>query len=199
MASIWPDIPAVKSQGTKVRDLLDYLAWVSEQAEQIGMHSPPDLEPWRGRVQRAYSALVDPMFQGHGDPLPPDVPPSVRPGTWPDVPAAGIQGMTVRHQLTVIRTIAEQSRRQGAAYHAPAEVERWTARVVAAHGAMDHGAALSMPDSARTKPPPPPPAAAGSNGRAKRAAGRSAKAGSKARAKSPARSRATAKKTSKRK
>jgi hypothetical protein len=178
VTSIWPDIPAAKGQSPKVRELLDYLAWVAEAAEQLGMHSGPDLESWRQRVQRAYSALVDPMMQGHGDPLPPDVPPSVRPGTWPDVPAAGIQGMTVRHQLTVIRTISEQSRRQGPAYHSPADAERWVARVVAAHGAMDHGAALTMPDSARTKAPPPPPTPPGAS-RTKGAKARPARGGTK--------------------
>jgi hypothetical protein len=153
----WPDVPASKS-GSKVRDHLDYLAWVAEAAERSGMHSGPDLESWRGRVQRAYLALVDPMTTGHGDPLPPDVPPSKVPGMWPDVPAAGIQGMTVRHQLTVIRTICEQSRRQGDGYQSPAECERWSRRIGEAWEAMQHGPDYPMPDSARTTPPAPPPA-----------------------------------------
>jgi hypothetical protein len=200
VTSIWPDIASSKGHGIKVRDQLDYLAWVAEAAEQIGLHVAGDMSAWRERVQKAYSALVDPMMHGHGDPLPPDVPPSVRPGTWPDVPSAGIQGMTVRHQLTVIRTIAEQSRRQGAAYQSPAESERWCARVQAAHAAMDHGAALPMPDTARTKAPPPPPSA---NGRgSKRASTRPArkKAEVKPRAKAPARAaKPAARKTARRK
>ena len=162
LTSAWPDLPSAGGPGKRVRDQLDYLAWVAEAAEALGLHGPPELDAWRERVQRAYTALVDPMMSGHGDPLPPDVPPSTRPGTWPDVPAAAIEGMTVRHQLTVVRTIADQSRRQGAVYHQPPEASRWAARVQAAAAAMDHGAALPMPDSARTQPavlPPAPPRA----------------------------------------
>jgi hypothetical protein len=177
LTAAWPDLPVPGGAGRTLRRDLDYLCWVAEQAEALGLHSPPDLEPWRARVQRAYDALVDPMFPGHGDPLPPDVPPSVRPGTWPDVPAAGIQGMTVRHQLTVIRTIADAARRVTAAYQSPAEASRWGARVHAAHDAMDHGASLVMPDSALSAAPAPAakPAKAGKKGRAGAAKGKASR------------------------
>ena len=164
MTAAWPDLPVPGGAGRTLRRELDYLCWIAEQAEALGLHSPPDLEPWRARVQRAYDALVDPMFPGHGDPLPPDVPPSVRPGTWPDVPAAGIQGMTVRHQLTVIRTISDAARRVTAAYQSPPEASRWSARVHAARDAMDHGASLVMPDTAQSVAPTPP-AKAGTAGK----------------------------------
>src|SRR5262245_33709534 len=101
----WPDL-AVPASGMTVRRQLDYLAWMAETAEAVGFHTPDETTRWREATQRTYDALVDPMVHEHGDPLPPDVPPAMRPGTWPDVPAARIQGMTVRHQLTLIRTIA---------------------------------------------------------------------------------------------
>jgi hypothetical protein len=157
LTAAWPDLPAPGGSGKTLRRELDYLCWIAEQAEALGLHSPPDLEPWRARVQRAYDALVDPMFPGHGDPLPPDVPPSVRPGMWPDVPAAGIQGMTVRHQLTVIRTISDMARRVTAAYQSPADAARWAPRIHAARDAMDHGASLVLPDTALSAAPPAPP------------------------------------------
>ena len=176
MSLAWPDVPSAHSPGKRVRDQLDYLAWVAEAAEAIGLHAFPQLHKWQERVQSAYASLVDPMASGHGDPLPPDVPPSVRPGTWPDVPAAGIEGMTVRHQLTVIRMIAEQSRRQGGAYHLAVDTERWTGRVQAAYDVLDHGAALPMPDSARTAPAvAPPPIARKSKRRTKASPGTATK------------------------
>lgn len=184
MTATWPDVPAAGASKS-VRRELDYLCWVAEQAEALGLHSPPDLESWRARVQRAYDALVDPMFPGHGDPLPPDVPPSVRPGMWPDVPAAGIQGMTVRHQLTVIRTISDMARRVPAPYQAPAEATRWAARVRAAHDAMDHGASLVMPDTAYSAVPPAAQKGAGKRGK-KPAPGSGARKGKSVRKGKPA-------------
>jgi hypothetical protein len=166
-----------------VRDLLDYVVWVTEQVERVGAHAGLDLEPWRQRVQRAYAALVDSMVPGHGDPLPPDVPPSVQPGTWPDVAAAGIPGMTVRHQLTVLRTIAGNAR-TARPHQVAADTERWGERVRAAFEALDHGPTLPMPDDARTRPPAPP--ASSKKGSAARAKAK-AKAKSKAAPKRKAR------------
>jgi hypothetical protein len=147
----WPDRSAWAWPGMTVRDELDYLVWIAETAEAVGFHGPDSRARWREAVQAAYDALVDPMVHEHGDPLPPDVPPAQRPGTWPDVPAARIQGMTVRHQLTVIRTIAGLSRGHAGAHHQPAEGERWAERVQRAFDAMHHGPDRPMPDSAKTK------------------------------------------------
>jgi hypothetical protein len=167
---VWPDRPAASSSGTTVRHQLDYLAWMSETAEAVGFHPPEATNKWREAVQRAYDALVDPMVHEHGDPLPPDVPPAVRPGTWPDVPAARIQGMTVRHQLTVIRTIATLSRNQVGAHHHPEDGAKWSSRVQSARDALDHGPGHVLPESARTSPPrptaPKPPPAAERDGAA---------------------------------
>src|SRR5436190_16998925 len=98
VTSVWPDVSSATTPGMKVRDQLDSIAWIVEAMEPIGFHGGAELEAWRARTHRAYLALVDSMAPGHGDPLPPDVPPSVRPGVWPDVAAGGIPGMTVRHQ-----------------------------------------------------------------------------------------------------
>jgi hypothetical protein len=149
----WPDRQAASSLGIDLREQLDYLAWIGETAEAVGFHSGETLGRWREAAQRAYDALVDPMVSEHGDPLPPDVPPAMQPGTWPDVPAARVQGMTVRHQLTVMRTISVLCRGHVSTHHNPAESDRWAARVQAAVDAMDHGASPPMPDSARTRPP----------------------------------------------
>ncbi len=156
MTLSWPDGPAATKAGSTVRDQLDYVVWICEAIEPIGFHSAPDLESWRRRVQTAFSALIDSMTPGHGDPLPPDVPPSLRPGQWPDVPAYSVPGMTVRHQLTVLRTIAGNSRTNQVFPRSPAEVAAWTAHVQTAYDALDHGAAMAMPAAYRTAPPPPP-------------------------------------------
>lgn len=157
MIHVWPDIAAATSPALKVRDQLDYLVWIAEAVEPLGFHGGPDLETWRGRVQRAYAALVDAMAPGHGDPLPPDVPPAVQAGTWPDVASASISGMTIRHQLSVIRTVAAQTRTDRVFPRTPAEVATWTQRVQTAYDAMDHGPGMPVPPTARTQPPPPPP------------------------------------------
>lgn len=157
MTAVWPDCSAATTPGVTVRDRLDYIVWIAEAMEPVGFHATEEVDRWRPRVDRAYLALIDSMVPGHGDPLPPDVPPSIRPGTWPDVPAATIPGMTVRHQLTVIRTVAAASRTNRSFPHQPADVAAWTARVLTAYEALDHGPALSMPPEARTQPPPPPP------------------------------------------
>jgi len=167
----WPDRPAATTPGTMVRAQLDYLAWIGEAAEAVRLHDGPDLEAWRHRVNKAYVSLMDSMVSEHGDPLPPDVPPSVQPGLWPDVPAAAIPGMTVRHQLTVIRTIAGNCRAHANVHHQPADSDAWAARVQAARDAADHGAAMPMPDSARTHGPAPAPS------KGKKPAGKAAKRG----------------------
>jgi hypothetical protein len=168
-----------------VRHQLDYVAWIAEAAEKSRLHDGADLEPWRQRVQRAYSALVDSMVFEHGDPLPPDVPPSVLPGVWPDVPAGGIPGMTVRHQLTVLRIVAGNSRGHANLHHNSTDSDAWAARVQAAYDAMDHGAAMAMPDTARTASPTP--AAKGKKG-AKGGKASARRSGKKPAAKSRAKS-----------
>lgn len=157
MTAVWPDCSAASTPGSTVRDQLDYLVWIAEALEPVGFHATDEVDLWRPRVDRAYLALIDAMVPGHGDPLPPDVPPSIRPGTWPDVPAATFPGMTVRHQLTVIRTVSRASRENTSFPHQPADVAAWAARVQTAYDALDHGPALAMPAEARTQPPPPPP------------------------------------------
>ena len=157
MIHVWPDVAAATSPALKVRDQLDYLVWIAATAEPLGFHGGPDLETWRGRVQRAYAALVDAMAPGHGDPLPPDVPPAVQPGTWPDVAAASIPGMTIRHQLSVIGSIAAHTREDRGFPRTPAETATWTQRIQTAYDALDHGPSMPVPPSARTQPPPPPP------------------------------------------
>ncbi|MFO0934003.1 MAG: hypothetical protein U1E39_15045 [Planctomycetota bacterium] len=162
MIHVWPDVAAATSPALKVRDQLDYLVWIAATVEPLGFHGGPDLETWRGRVQRAYAALVDSMAPGHGDPLPPDVPPAVQPGTWPDVAAATIPGMTIRHQLSVIGSIAAHTREDRGFPRTPAETATWTQRIQTAYDAMDHGPSMPVPPTARTQPPPPPaPAAKG--------------------------------------
>jgi hypothetical protein len=169
VTSVWPDLPAATSPGQKIRDQLDYIVWVAEAIEPVGFHSVDELESWRRRVQRAYAALVDSMIAGHGDPLPPDIPPALRPGTWPDVAAAAIPGMTIRHQLAVIRKIAAHTREDRQFPHSPGDVSAWGARVQAAYDALDHGPAIPMPKEARTEPPQPPPSAARPSKPARRA------------------------------
>jgi hypothetical protein len=154
---VWPDVAAATSPALKVRDQLDYIVWIAATVEPLGFHGGPELETWRGRVQRAYAALVDSMAPGHGDPLPPDVPPAVQPGTWPDVAAASIPGMTIRHQLSVIGSIAAHTREDRGFPRTPAETATWTQRIQTAYDALDHGPAMPVPASARTQPPPPAP------------------------------------------
>lgn len=157
MTAVWPDCSATTTPGVTVRDQLDYLVWIAEAIEPVGFHATDEVESWRPRIDRAYLALIDSMVPGHGDPLPPDVPPSVRPGTWPDVPSATRPGMTVRHQLTVIRTVSDACRANRTFPHQPGDVATWAGRVQTAYDALDHGPALAMPAAARTQPPPPPP------------------------------------------
>jgi hypothetical protein len=187
--STWPDRPAAATHGMTVRDQLDYVAWICEAAEAIGLHPPAEVESWRQRLHRAYGALVDPMVTEHGDPLPPDVPPALRPGTWPDVPAATLPGMTIRHQLTVLRTIAVLSRGHAAVHHNPVDSDRWAARVQVAYEALNHGSTMPMPDSARSASPVP-----ATDGKAKPGSKRSTKKPASPRKKAPAKARAKSKK-----
>lgn len=156
MTASWPDGPAAAKAGSTVRAQLDYIIWITEEVEPIGSHPLPEIEEWRRRVHEAYTAMIDSFTPGHGDPLPPDVPPTIRPGQWPDVPAVAIPGMHVRHQLTVLRTVARISRDDASFPRLPADVATWTARVQRAHDALDHGPGLPMPDSHRTAPRPAP-------------------------------------------
>jgi hypothetical protein len=167
--AIWPDVPARAGSARTARECLDYVAWITEEIERIGSHGGPDLESWRQRVHRAYLSLIDSMVPGHGDPLPPDVPPSVRPGTWPDVAAAAIPGMTVRHQLTVLRTVARNALAPRP-HQTPSDSDRWASRVVATYEALDHGPTLPLPDGARSAPPSPPAKSQAKSKRSKRSA-----------------------------
>ena len=92
MTASWPDGPAAAKAGSTVRAQLDYIIWITEEVEPIGSHPLPEIEEWRRRVHEAYTAMIDSFTPGHGDPLPPDVPPTIRPGQWPDVPAVAIPG-----------------------------------------------------------------------------------------------------------
>ncbi len=172
--TVWPDVPASPGGGKTVRELLDYVVWIAGRMERLGAHGGLDLDPWRQRVHQAYVSLVDSMAPGHGDPLPPDVPPSIEPGTWPDVAAVTVPGMTVRHQLTVLGTIAAGAR-SPRSHQQPADSERWAQRVLAAYDALDHGPTMTLPAEARTTPPP----AAVTSKHAKTAKGRAKKPGSK--------------------
>jgi hypothetical protein len=134
--------------------MLDYLCWISGQMLEVGAHSGPDKDVWRERVQRAYSAIFAPPVAGRGDPYPPDVPPAKNPGIWPDVPAGQIPGMTLRHQLVVIRMVCEQMRRDPWLNARPNEIAEWDRRTSLARQMLDHGAAHPVPEDARTKASP---------------------------------------------
>jgi hypothetical protein len=140
--------------GETVRQMLDYLVWVSQDLQQLGAVPPPELETARRRVGAAFTALVNPMLPGYGDPYPPDVPPARSPGTWPDVAAAEIPGMTVRHQLVVIGMLADQSRAGLGARARPELLTDLEARIARARGALDRGPNRPMPPEARTRPSP---------------------------------------------
>jgi hypothetical protein len=132
--------------------MLDYICWVAAQMRETGFHGGPDRDPWSRRVQTAFRALLNPLVLGHGDPYPSDVPPPKNPGIWPDVPAALIPGMTLRHQLVVLEIIADQCRGHASVHARVEEASEWDRRVAAAFEALDHGQALPMPDTARTTP-----------------------------------------------
>jgi hypothetical protein len=199
VTNVWPDLPAATSLGQKVRDQLDYVVWVAEAIEPVGFHGGDEVDAWRARIQRAYVAIVDSMVLGHGDPLPPDIPPAVRPGTWPDIASATIAGMTIRHQLSVLRTVAAHTRDDRQFPHTPPDTAAWTARVQTAYDALDHGPALPMPDSARSEPPQPSAATArqGSTAGKRRAAARKSASHAGRKKASPPAAKRVAKKSSK--
>ena len=148
----WPDREGSLRPGETVRATLDYVCWVAEQMLTVGFHAGSRRDEWRRRVHTAYAALFRPVLPGHGDPYPPDVPPARNPGIWPDVPAAMIPGMTLRHQLTVVRMLCHQIRTRDWLHARPSETDEWERRLSKAFAALDHGEALQMPDDARTAP-----------------------------------------------
>jgi hypothetical protein len=150
----WPEMPSSARHGETVRQMLDYVCWITLDLQTLGAHGGGDLEAWRRRVGEAYRALVNPMVSGYGDPYPPDVPPAHSPGIWPDVAASDIPGMTIRHQLVVIRMLAEQSRAGVGVRARPELLQDLEARIARARTALDHGAAKSMPPEARTQASP---------------------------------------------
>ena len=148
----WPEMPSSLRPGEKVREILDYLHWVSTGMLQLGARAGTEQGPWRERVRQAYVSLFLPPVLGHGDPYPPDVPPAQSPGIWPDVPAAGLTGMTLRHQLTVIAMLADQLRTGRWSALRPQEIAEWDRRIARARGAMDLGPTRPLPPEARTTP-----------------------------------------------
>jgi hypothetical protein len=147
-------MPSTSRHGETVRQMLDYVCWMGLELQTLGAHGGGDLETWRRRVGEAYRALVNPMVAGYGDPYPPDVPPAHSPGIWPDVAASDIPGMTIRHQLVVVRMLAEQSRAGVGVRARPELLQDLEARIARARAALDHGAAKTMPAEARTEPSP---------------------------------------------
>jgi hypothetical protein len=147
-------MPSSARHGETVRQMLDYVCWIAQDLQTLGAHGPGNLEPWRRRVGEAYRALVNPMVSGYGDPYPPDVPPAHSPGIWPDVAASDIPGMTIRHQLVVVRMLAEQSRAGVGVRARPELLQDLEARIARARTALDHGPAKPMPPEAATQPSP---------------------------------------------
>ncbi len=148
----WPEIESQVRPGETLRSILDYLIWICREMRQLGYHAGPEREEWGRRVQRAYSSMFLPMLPGFGDPYPPDVPPAKNPGIWPDVPAAGIPGMTLRHQLTVIGILSLQMRSKIWPHIRPEEIEVWDRRLSGAREALDHGPDVSMPEDMQSAP-----------------------------------------------
>jgi len=147
----WPEMESQEAPGRTIREVLDYLCWISREMRQLGYHSGSDRETWCRRVHQAYAALFVPMVPGHGDPYPPDVPPARNPGIWPDIPSAAIAGMTLRHQLTVMEMLATQLRSRRWIHARAQEVSSWDRRLKRAYDALDHGEALTLPADARTE------------------------------------------------
>jgi hypothetical protein len=138
--------------GETLRELLDYVLWISKQMGQIGFHAGSERAHWCRRVHQAYAALFVPMLPGHGDPYPPDVPPARNPGIWPDIPSSLIPGMTLRHQLTVIRMLAEQLRNRVWTHVRPSDIAEWDRRLSRARDALEHGPDHPLPEEARSEP-----------------------------------------------
>ena len=147
----WPEMESKESPGRTIRELLDYLCWINREMRQLGHHSGSDREEWCLRVHRAYAALFIPVYPGHGDPYPPDVPPARNPGIWPDVPSSAIPGMTLRHQLTVSEMVLRDLRERSWPHARPEDIAEWDRRLSVAFAALDHGELTPMPDEARTE------------------------------------------------
>jgi hypothetical protein len=150
----WPEMASSSRPGETVRQMLDYVCFIAQALQTLGAHAGPDLDAWRRRVGTAYRALVNPMIPGYGDPYPPDVPPAVSPGLWPDVAATDIPGMTIRHQLVVIRILGEQSRAGVGVRARPELLTDLEGRIARARAELDHGSGRPLPEEARTRPSP---------------------------------------------
>ena len=84
---------AADDRASRACILLDDVSeFVTEQMLAVGFHAGSRRDEWRRRVHTAYVALFRPVLPGHGDPYPPDVPPPVNPGVWPDIPSSSIPG-----------------------------------------------------------------------------------------------------------
>jgi hypothetical protein len=140
------------TSGRTVRAVLDYIHWICREMRQIGFHAGTDRDEWCRRVQRAYTVLFIPIFPGHGDPYPPDVPPARNPGIWPDIPAASFPGMTLRHQLTVMEMLTRDLRDRPWAHARTSDTAEWDRRLGLAFTALDHGEHTPMPEAARSEP-----------------------------------------------
>ena len=148
----WPELPSAHRPDESIRDILDYLCWVSEAMRQDTYRAGADLGVWRGRVQQAYQALFLPPVPNHGDPYPPDVPPPRNPGIWPDIPSAGVPGMTLRHQLKVINIRSFELRKLVWVHARETEVAEWDRRLSMAREVLEQGEGHSLPEEARTHP-----------------------------------------------
>ena len=148
----WPELPSAHRPEESIREILDYLCWISVAMSDEAYRAGSDLTAWRRRVHDAYRALFLPPVPNHGDPYPPDVPPPRTPGIWPDVPSAGVPGMTLRHQLKVISVRAFELRKMVWVHAREVEVAEWDRRLSLARKALDQGEAHPMPESARTEP-----------------------------------------------
>jgi hypothetical protein len=145
-------MPSTLREKASIRGILDYLHWAATRMLALGAQAGPGREGWRERIWRAYSALFIPPVLGHGDPYPPDVPPAQTPGIWPDIPAAGITGMTVRHQLTVVAMLSESLRQARFSNLRTTEFAEWDRRLARAREAMEQGPENALPEEARTRP-----------------------------------------------
>ena len=148
----WPELPSAHRPDETIREILDYLCWISVEMANPAFRAGSDLARWRKRVQEAYTALFRPPVPNHGDPYPPDVPPPRSPGLWPDVPSTGVPGMTLRHQLKVISVRASELRRLVWVHARPVEVAEWDRRLSVARAALDQGPDHPMPKAMRTQP-----------------------------------------------
>ncbi len=146
----WPEMKSSEAPERTIRDLLDYICWITTEMRQLGFHSGSDRDHWCQRVHSAYAALFIPVIAGYGDAYPPDVPPARNPGIWPDIPSARVPGMTLRHQLKVMEEVALRLRKRVWIHPRPEDVAAWDRRLLAACEALDHGDRAPMPEEART-------------------------------------------------